>query len=199
MTFFASNLQPHSTRTTETLTDLIINIMKVILAIPAAGLLLSSTFLPYPSSDHQPMPSESKPTMENASPAMWTDASACHFGDNITLRFSTPHPQYHGVVNPDGKFFYVVFPESQVVGALSPLVDSEKFVNLDRLVISTATLKADPYIYGVLENQPVFTKSGAYTFILGDNLHVDDPGALFKVRINYKHVAKPQPKIEVLP
>jgi hypothetical protein len=199
MTFYSSNPQLHLARFARTLTDLIVYIMKVILAIPAAGLLISSTFLPYSASDQLPAPTASKPPVEANAPSMWVDAASCYLGENITLHFSTPHPQYLGVVNPDGKFFYVVFPESQAVGTLSPLVDSKKFAELDRLVITPATLKADPYIYGILENRPVFTKSGSYTFILGDNLHIDDPSALYKVKINYKHLPRPQPKTEVLP
>ncbi len=55
------------------------------------------------------------------------------------------------------------------------------------LKISTGQLKADPYTYGVYENQPVFTCDGTYTFILGENLHVDDPALLSKVQVKYVH------------
>jgi hypothetical protein len=198
MTFPASLRHSQPTIWNRTLTDSIFYFMKVILAIPAAGLLLSSALLPNSVSDHQGgMPGPAP--MEEKTQAIWAESASCHLNENIVLRFSTPHPSYLGVVTPEGKFFYVVFPTSDAVGLLTPLVDSEKFVKMDRLVVTPATLKADPYIYGVTENQPVFTKSGHYTFIMGDNLHIDDPTALFKVKIDYKHVAKPLPKTEILP
>lgn len=186
-----------------TLTDSIFYIMRIILAIPAAGLLLSSTLLPTSVSDTEPLPgpctASDAPLTAPAAPVMWSDATSFHLGDQIVLHFTTPHPQYLGIVNPDGKFYYVVFPSAQSVGALAPLVDSDKFVGLNRLVVPTATLKADPYMHGVTENQPVFTKTGSYTFLLGENLHVDDASTLIKLKIQYKHAARVQPKTEVLP
>ena len=41
------------------------------------------------------------------------------------------------------------------------------------------------------EKQPVFTQSGTYTFILGANLHVDDPALVHKVTVKYVHKARP--------
>jgi hypothetical protein len=58
------------------------------------------------------------------------------------------------------------------------------------LHINTTTLKGDPYTYGVYENQKVFTKSGVYRFVLGDNLHVDSTDGLFILKIRYNHKTK---------
>jgi hypothetical protein len=204
-------MQPHADNcdgflpfsTIRTLTDSLVYMMRIILVIPAAGLLLSSTLLPTNISDTEPLPGASMvspiPPVSDKSPVMWSEATCFHLGEQIVLHFSTPHPPYLGVVNPDGKFFYVVFPAAQSVGALAPLVDSDKFVGLNRLVVQTSTLKADPYVHGITENQQVFTKSGNYTFLLGDNLHVDDPSLLTKLKVQYRHTAKVQPKTEVLP
>ena len=76
MTFSASNQKLQSGHFIGTLTDLIVYIMKVILAIPAAGLLLSSAILPYSASDLSPIPAESKPPLEEKSPSMWVDAAS---------------------------------------------------------------------------------------------------------------------------
>ncbi|MEI6408663.1 MAG: hypothetical protein WCR52_04735 [Bacteroidota bacterium] len=73
------------------------------------------------------------------------------------------------------------------MGKLSPLVDSKIFTQLDQLKIATSYFKADPYTYGVLENQAVFTKTGAYIFMLGDDLLVDDSSAICRVKVMYKH------------
>jgi hypothetical protein len=57
---------------------------------------------------------------------------------------------------------------------------------MNTMNIHTASFKADPYIYEVDQNQPVFTKSGDYTFIMGQNLHVDDPKMLDHLLVHYK-------------
>jgi hypothetical protein len=112
-------------------------------------------------------------------------------GESFELRFDGPNPDYLGVIDPDGKFFYVVFPTGNAIGKLQPFVDSRSFANLKSLKINTAMLKADPYTYGVYENQPVFTKSGTYRFVLGDNLNVDDEQAVCVVKLRYKHSTRP--------
>jgi len=122
---------------------------------------------------------------------MWASATTLYKNESFDLRFATPNAPYLGVVDPAGHFFYLVFPAETAVGDLKPLVDSKAFSSLGTLQIHTGTLKADPYIYGVYENQQVFTQSGTYTFILGANLHVDDPMLVEKITIKYTH--KPRP------
>lgn len=158
--------------------------MKLILLLPATALLFSTSAF-----TNLPEPSPASGT--DRAPKMWVENDQAFLGETIMLRFQTPHPQFLGVVDPDGKFFYIVFPASQSVGNLTPLVDSKAFSRLDRLEISTTNLKADPYKYGVTENQPVFTKSGSYAFILGDNLHADDPTTMHRVKVKYKHTVRP--------
>lgn len=124
-------------------------------------------------------------------PKMRASATTLYKNESFDLRFATPNAPYLGVVDPAGHFFYLVFPAETTVGELKPLVDSKAFSSLGTLQIHTGTLKADPYIYGVYENQQVFTQSGTYTFILGANLHVDDPMLVQKITIKYTH--KPRP------
>lgn len=155
--------------------------MKLILALPAVGLLFSGlTILPNPSRLATP----SQPPVA-AVPEVWTDKATCFKDETFDLHFAQPHANTLGVVDPDGHFFYLIFPEACTMGNLKPLMTSEVFVNCSTLTINPATLKADPYTYGVLENQPVFTKSGVYRFILGDDLHVDDEAALNIVAVRY--------------
>ncbi|MBK8194132.1 MAG: hypothetical protein IPK76_13315 [Lewinellaceae bacterium] len=80
------------------------------------------------------------------------------------------------------------------VGNLRPLVTSEAFVAMNILSINTAKFKADPYTSGVLDNQPVFTTSGTYRFLLGENLHTDDERFIEIVKVNYRHKKRPGKK-----
>ena len=166
--------------------------MKLILAIPAVSLLCSSA-LSFNKTTTLPStgPSTSLTTTTPEVKNMWASSEPVFKGEKIALHFDTPNAMYLGVINPDGKFFYVVFPAESAVGNLQPLVDSEKFAGMHTLEINTATLKADPYVYGVYDNQPVFTKSGTYRFVMGDNLHVDDENDLKIVKVKYKHSARP--------
>ncbi len=122
---------------------------------------------------------------------MWAKVTTLYKDETFRLYFATPHAPYLGIVDPEGRFFYLVFPAETAVGELTPLVESKRFVTLQSLAINTGSLKADPYTYGVYVNQPVFTQSGTYTFMLGENLHVDDPGFLDKVTVRYKHTRRP--------
>jgi hypothetical protein len=169
--------------------------MKLILAIPAAGLLLSGTLRSLQHSDafpaSQPIAPTTSKTEVKAHPKMWTEKEYLYKGESFDLHFDLPHAQYLGVVDPDGKFFYVVFPAANAVGKLTPLVTSEKFISLKTLKINTQTFKADPYIYGVMENQPVFNKSGNYRVVLGEDLHTDDESSLTIIHIQYVNTKRP--------
>jgi hypothetical protein len=162
--------------------------MKLFLLLSAVALLLSAAMRPsrLPASVSDPL------LFPPTAPKIWVENKQAFLGDTILLRFQKKHPEFLGVIDPDGKFFYLVFPASESIDKLKPLVDSKVFLRLDRLEIPTAHLKADPYEYGVVENQAVFTKSGAYDFILGDNLHTDDPTAVYRVKVRYKHLGRPE-------
>ncbi len=123
--------------------------------------------------------------------AMWATKTTLFKGETLTLQFAGSNPPFLGVVDPTGHFFYVVFPADAAVAQLKPLVDSERFASVHYLNIDTRTFKADPYQYGVYSNQRVFTQSGTYTFIMGDNLHIDDPDFVEKVEIQYTHESRP--------
>lgn len=161
--------------------------MKIIFLLSAfAWLFTTNLCLPLASS----VPSI--PAVRNRDlPGMWVRNKETYSGQTIQLRFKAPHASFLGVIDPDGSFFYLVYPSSESTEGLKPLIDSKAFVILDHLDIQTNTLKADPYKYGVMENQSVFTKSGTYTFIMGDNLHTDDPAApIDRVEVVYKHTSK---------
>lgn len=164
--------------------------MRLIPSLPAFGLLLCSAFLPTTRSHSlsQPIQSGNPPF----APKMWIEKSTLYQGETLQLHFRTPNAPFLGVTDPKGKFYYVVFPADQAVGKLKPLVSSQQFRNLSVLSISLAEFKADPYTYGVYENQPVFTQSGTYTFILGENLHTDQSSTLQKVVVQYHHQPRPR-------
>ena len=166
--------------------------MKLILFLPLFGLVLTGAM----RADKIARPQET-PLHAEAGPAMWSDKTHIYRGESFQLGFVKSHARYLGVVDPSGHFFYVVFPDPGAKSKLRPLVDSDAFRKMDQLQISTASLKADPYIYGVYENRPVFTKTGVYKFVMGDNLHTDDESSLTIVRVNY--VDKPRPEtVEVV-
>jgi hypothetical protein len=125
------------------------------------------------------------------SPQIWASKKLLYKGETLALQFAAPNPNFLGVVDPSGHFFYVVFPLDAAVGKLKPFIDSEQFASVSNLKLNTRTFKADPYQYGVYTNQRVFTKSGTYTFIMGENLHVDDPEFVEKVEIQYVHESRP--------
>lgn len=171
--------------------------MKLILVIPAVGLLCSGTLSFNKTATSNPTTVPTTVPCTKLSPPltevknMWSSSDPVYKGEKIALHFDTPNAMYLGVIDPDGKFFYVVFPAESAIGNLQPLVNSEKFVKMRTLEINTATLKADPYVYGVYDNQAVFTKSGTYRFVMGDNLHVDDEDEIKVVKVKYKHSARP--------
>lgn len=115
----------------------------------------------------QPAETKASAELSTQRAKIWTDTTTVYKGETFTLHFTTPNPPYLGVIDPKGRFFYIVFPKENSFGNLVPLVDSDRFAAMSSLAICTGELKADPYTYGVYENQPVFTCSGVYTFILG--------------------------------
>lgn len=133
------------------------------------------------------------PTKHGKAPTMWSDRKQLYKGEVLTLHFKVPHASNLGVINPDGKFFYVVFPEASTSGNLTPYVPSEQFTSIASLKIKTTSFKADPYTFGVDENQPVFTKSGKYRFVLADNLHVHDENEVQTLDVVYHHQARVYP------
>ena len=169
--------------------------MKLILAVPAVGLLFSGAIgmnqLSQNHSNTISTASPETPTVVTSAPKMWAQTAPIHKGEKFDLSFETPHAAYLGVIDPSGKFYYVIFPAADGQGSLKPLVDGMLFVNQQSITINTATLKADPYTYGVTENQPVFTKSGTYRFILGETLHTDDEATVSIVRVVYNDWKRP--------
>lgn len=123
---------------------------------------------------------------------IWVDGAAVFYkNETIELRFAAPNAPFLGVVDPAGRFFYLVYPKEQATGGLKPVVESTDFTKMTSLKIQIDSVLADPYTYGASENRPVFTRSGKYTFIMGENLHVDDPDELEQVVIEYFHQNRP--------
>ncbi len=121
----------------------------------------------------------------NVTSKIWVDNKILRSNETLSLHFSAPNPPFLGVIDPDGHFFYIVFPSENSQGELQPVIESKDFVDLQTMLINPQTFTSDPYTYGIYTNMPVFTKSGKYTFIMGDNLHVHDPKLLDKVEVQY--------------
>jgi len=167
--------------------------MKLILVIQVICVLLSSLLnthkLPLACASDAPLAIE-KSTAEPKR-IMWASQDTVFYQEDLHLNFSDSHGSCLGVIAPDGHFFYVVFPDQPEYGKLRPLVSSKIFLSLNTLTINTKNLKCDPYIYQVYENKLVFTQSGTYRFLLGDNLHVDDESLLTMLNITYCHFERP--------
>ncbi len=173
--------------------------MKTLLSISITAFTLSfvSIWNVQHASDHTSVPriEVTAPLMGAPSgskkPKIWVAEANLYQGESLEMHFSTPNAPYLGVLDPQGHFFYLVYPSEPTLTNLEPLVESSQFVGLKILIIETGSLKADPYTYGIYYNQPVFTASGDYTFILGDNLHVDNPDLLDNVVVHYTHKYRP--------
>ncbi len=167
--------------------------MKLILAFPALGLLLCGALLPknqFAAPTTALLPTLPAPPALTAK--MWVKKSTLYQGETLELHFQAPNAPYLGVIDPTGHFFYIVFPAEASVGKLKPLVDSQKFEPLSLLSISLTDFKADPYTYGVYENQAVFTQSGTFTFLLGDNLHTEEVTGIETLTVQYHHQPRPR-------
>lgn len=170
--------------------------MKTLLLIPMLGIAIAGGLYhhdlihPAPYSVLLSTASASKPTTTHL-PEIWSSVNQVYKDESLVLHFRTPNPPYLGVLTPGGRFFYVVFPNETAVGKLRPFVESTQFRSTEQININLTTFKADPYTDGVYTNQPVFTRSGKYKFIMGDNLHTDDPTAVVSLEINYHHQKRP--------
>ncbi|MBK9336647.1 MAG: hypothetical protein IPM98_08640 [Lewinellaceae bacterium] len=170
----------------------LISVSIPLVAIFAAGTWNASrSAAPHATTPTTVSPATISAPLAEKGPRMWANSTTLYKNERVDLHFAAPNAPYLGVVDPKGHFFYVVFPSATAEGQLKPLVDSKRFASMSSLTIHTGTLKADPYTYGVYQNQPVFTQSGTYTFILGENLHVDDPALVQKVTIKYIHKTRP--------
>jgi hypothetical protein len=169
--------------------------MKVTLGVSIAtfALIITGAWkIHHPSDDPAQTKTEASPlpihTFQGVHyPKMWTCNTVLYINETLVLRFLPPNAPFLGVIDPQGHFFYLVFPAAEAIGNLVPFVGSTCFENLCELDVNTTSLQADPYTYGVFDNQPVFTQSGVYTFIMGENLHVDNSDILYKVEVVYNN------------
>jgi hypothetical protein len=106
-----------------------------------------------------------------------------HSGDTITLRMRTPHGGYLAVVQPDGTFYFIVYPQLGDPTRRFSKIPSDTFKKMPLLLLPS-DLRAAPRVYGrdtLLE--PVFSKVGSYQIHLGENLESDYAPPVSKCRI----------------
>jgi len=176
----------------------------IIVSIAALSLTTAGSSNTHRLSDYPSITKDDEPslTINDFSgihnPKMWACNTIMYINETIVLRFKTPNAPFLGIVDPQGHFFYLVFPSEDAIGNLIPFVGSKCFENLSELKINTTALHGDPYTYDVYDNQPVFTQSGVYTFIMGENLHIDNPGFLEKVEVAYIHAHRRNQSYETI-
>ena len=95
-----------------------------------------------------------------------------YLGDTLKLKFKTPHPKDLAIYAPDDKFFFIVYASFE--SEIPPLIDYQKFAQLDSLNIVTTETKGNPWMADVKEAQLIFTKAGLYRILLSENLETDD-------------------------
>ncbi|MEZ4920134.1 MAG: hypothetical protein R2792_13605 [Saprospiraceae bacterium] len=90
--------------------------MKIAFALPAFGLILlgawsfSTAHKPTPVSTSATTPeavvvAEAKPELK-----IWTSTPTVFKGEELILNFAGSNAKYLGVVDPQGHFFYVIYP-----------------------------------------------------------------------------------------
>lgn len=94
-------------------------------------------------------------------------------GDTVTLRMSTPHGDYLRITTPSGDVHFAVYPQFGQSSRRFSLVPSDSFRNLATIRIPS-DLRAKGYATSrdtIL--QPVFSKTGKYELLIGENLESD--------------------------
>lgn len=94
-------------------------------------------------------------------------------GDTVTLRMSIPHGDYLRITTPRGNVHFVVYPQFGQPSRRFSLVPSDSFRNL-----ATIRLPADLRAKGYATSrdtilQTVFSKTGKYELLIGENLESD--------------------------
>jgi hypothetical protein len=99
--------------------------------------------------------------------ALTCSPSTLRRGDSVTLRMRTPHASYLGVDHPDGTLFFIVYPTLGDSTRKYSAMPSESFENVATFRIP-ADIKAHPRVVGREPVEPLFTRSGNYTVMLGE-------------------------------
>jgi hypothetical protein len=94
-------------------------------------------------------------------------------GDTVSLRMSIPHGDYLRITTPSGNVHFVVYPQFGQPSRRFSLVPSDSFRNL-----ATIRLPADLRAKGYATSrdtilQTVFSKTGKYELLIGENLESD--------------------------
>ncbi len=146
----------------------------LILSIAAAMLLFLQC---RPAASSRPIPADTV-TVSAAEPAdaliqavdpehSSLSADTLRPGAAVMLRLSEKHPGRMAIIDPDDRYFYIQDPES------SRLMEPAAFAKAREITID-ATLTGLYYDDGKARTGAVFTKSGAYTIYLADNLETEE-------------------------
>ncbi|RMG35454.1 MAG: hypothetical protein D6732_09285 [Methanobacteriota archaeon] len=106
-------------------------------------------------------------------------------GDTISIEMSIPHGGYLGIITPNGDFFFVCWSQRDKNSPLQPLIQSEEFVNVEKIELITDKTLATPWIYGAKSNELIFTNTGEYRILMGENLETDSDVAYQECKIFY--------------
>jgi hypothetical protein len=116
-----------------------------------------------------------------------------HRGETLTVRLPLPHGEDLAVLDPDGRLFYVAVYQD---GAgkrpgLEPAVDRVAFRRMDRLITSSTTAEGAPQQGSGGGRKPIFTRSGPYRIVLGDNLGTPYAAIEAECQVRYLDTERP--------
>jgi hypothetical protein len=109
-------------------------------------------------------------------------------GGALTLNMPAPHGGDLAIVDPEGKFFFVVYePDSSGHSLMrQPFMNWEEFKSLRRLNLST-DLSATLMAKDGNGNQRVFTKTGWYKLLLSENLETEIEAPVPQCKVYYSN------------
>jgi hypothetical protein len=119
-----------------------------------------------------------------------------HRGEKLTVRLPQQHGEDLAVVDPDGRLYYVAVYTG---GAgkrpgLDPAIDPVAFRRMDQLETTSAEAEGAPQDgSGGNARKAVFTKSGPYQILLGDNLGTQYAIVQGQCEVRYTDTEKPKP------
>jgi hypothetical protein len=103
--------------------------------------------------------------------------------DTITMKMEVPHGEYLVVIQPNGTWFYLVYPHD-VDGPDYSLVPSETFKEMPTIRFR-ADVKGKPWVYGRDTLETVFQEPGKYILETGANIASERGSQIWKCSVRF--------------
>lgn len=103
--------------------------------------------------------------------------------DTITMRMEVPHGEYLVVIQPNGTWFYLVYPHD-VDGPNYSLVPSDTFKAMPTIRFR-GDVKGKPWVYGRDTLETVFQEPGKYVLETGANIASERGSQIWKCSVRF--------------